>query len=67
MIHASVGWPPGAAAYSQIVLLQDQRALKEFAKVADKYRHGMATCTVVTGGLMCQAVVAGQKFSYKAK
>jgi lipid-binding SYLF domain-containing protein len=106
MTQASVGWQLGAEAFSQIILFEDERALKEFTKgnfefsaeaqavaitaavggaasttgssatasggknnaaAAGKYHKGMATYTVAKGGLMYQAVVAGQKFSYKAK
>ena len=37
------------------------------AKNVGRYYKGMATFTVAKGGLMYQAVVAGQKFSYKAR
>jgi lipid-binding SYLF domain-containing protein len=106
MTQVSVGWQLGAEAFSQIVLFQDERALKEFtsgnfefsaeakavaitaaaggaastagssatasggknnAAAAGAYHKGMATYTVAKGGLMYQAVIAGQKFSYKAK
>lgn len=106
MTQASVGWQLGAEAFSQIILFEDERALKEFTKgnfefsaeaqavaitaavggaasttgssatasggknnaaAVGKYHKGMATYTVAKGGLMYQAVVAGQKFSYKAK
>ena len=35
--------------------------------VGGGYSNGMATFTVVKGGLMYEAVLAGQKFSYTAK
>jgi lipid-binding SYLF domain-containing protein len=38
---------------------------KNDATTAGKYYKGMATFTVAKGGLMYQATVAGQKFSYK--
>lgn len=37
------------------------------AKTAGSYYKGMAVFTIVKGGAMYQAVVAGQKFSYKPK
>ena len=37
------------------------------AKTGGNYHKGMATFTVVKGGLMYEAVLAGQKFSYKAR
>jgi len=39
---------------------------KKDATTAGKYHKGMATFTVAKGGLMYEASVAGQKFSYKA-
>ena len=40
---------------------------KKDAATAGKYHKGMAVFTVAKGGLMYQAAVGGQKFSYKAK
>jgi len=40
---------------------------KNDATTAGKYHKGMAVFTVAKGGLMYQAAVGGQKFSYKAK
>jgi lipid-binding SYLF domain-containing protein len=37
------------------------------AKTSGSYYKGMAVFTIVKGGAMYQAVVAGQKFSYKPK
>jgi lipid-binding SYLF domain-containing protein len=37
------------------------------AKTAGKYYKGVAVFTIVKGGAMYQATVAGQKFSYKPK
>lgn len=37
------------------------------AKTAGKYYKGIAVFTIVKGGAMYQATVAGQKFSYKPK
>ncbi len=106
MTQASFGWQLGGEAFSQIILFEDQRALREFtkgnfefsaeasavaitagaggsasttgssagasagqhdAKAVGKYYKGMATFTVTKGGLMYEAVLAGQKFSYKAR
>jgi lipid-binding SYLF domain-containing protein len=40
---------------------------KKDATTAGKYHKGMAVFTVAKGGLMYQAAVGGQKFSYKAR
>jgi len=40
---------------------------KNNADTVGKYSRGMATFTVAKGGLMYEASVGGQKFSYKAK
>jgi lipid-binding SYLF domain-containing protein len=40
---------------------------KRDATTVGKYNRGMATFTVAKGGLMYQAAIAGQKFSYKAR
>ena len=40
---------------------------KKDATTAGQYYKGMATYTIVKGGAMYQATVAGQKFSYKPK
>jgi lipid-binding SYLF domain-containing protein len=37
------------------------------AKAVGKYHKGMATFTVAKGGLMYEATIGGQKFSYKAR
>jgi lipid-binding SYLF domain-containing protein len=39
---------------------------KNDAKTAGKYYRGMAVFTVAKGGLMYEAALSGQKFSYKA-
>jgi lipid-binding SYLF domain-containing protein len=41
-------------------------ATKNKAVTAGQYHKGMATFTVVKGGLMYEASIGGQKFSYKA-
>ncbi|MFO1313063.1 MAG: YSC84-related protein [Burkholderiales bacterium] len=40
---------------------------KHDAATVGKYHKGMATFTVVKGGLMYEATIGGQKFSYKAR
>ena len=40
---------------------------KHDAATIGKYHKGMATFTVVKGGLMYEATIGGQKFSYKAR
>jgi lipid-binding SYLF domain-containing protein len=42
-------------------------ATKHEAATAGAYHKGMATFTIVKGGLMYEAAIAGQKFSYKAR
>jgi lipid-binding SYLF domain-containing protein len=40
---------------------------KDAATTAGAYNKGMATFTIVKGGLMYEAAIAGQKFSYKSR
>ena len=40
---------------------------KKDATTAGKYYKGMAIYTIAKGGLMYEAAVGGQKFSYKAR
>lgn len=40
---------------------------KNSAKTAGAYHKGMAVFTIVKGGAMLEAAIAGQKFSYKPK
>jgi hypothetical protein len=40
---------------------------KHDAKTVGEYRKGMATFTVAKGGLMYEASIGGQKFSYKPR
>jgi len=40
---------------------------KNDAKVVGRYHKGMATFTVAKGGLMYEAAIGGQKFSYKPR
>jgi len=40
---------------------------KKDATTVGKYNKGMATFTVAKGGLMYEAAIAGQKFTYKAR
>jgi len=42
-------------------------ATQEDAKTAGTYENGMAVFTVAKGGLMYEASIGGQKFSYKPK
>ena len=42
-------------------------ATKHDATNAGDFTHGMAVFTIAKGGLMYNATVAGQKFSYKAR
>jgi hypothetical protein len=37
------------------------------ATAVGKYHKGMATFTVAKGGLMYQATISGQKFTYKPR
>ncbi len=106
LTQLSVGFQAGGQAYSQIVLLQDKRALDEFtsgefgfgagvgavavtagasasasttgssagisagqkdAKNRGEFYKGMAVFTIAKGGLMYEASVAGQKFTYKPR
>jgi lipid-binding SYLF domain-containing protein len=39
----------------------------EHATTAGRYYKGMATFTVAKGGLMVQAAIAGQKFTYQLR
>ncbi|HEU5322439.1 MAG TPA: YSC84-related protein, partial [Methylomirabilota bacterium] len=41
-------------------------ATPQDARTAGDFQHGMAVFTVAKGGLMYEATVGGQKFSYKA-
>ena len=104
MTQVTVGLQLGGEAYSEMIVFEDERALKEFtsgnfefgadasavaitaaagaqtsttgtsarasagkkdAKTAGGYHKGMATFTVTKGGLMYEASIGGQKFSYK--
>ena len=106
MTQVTVGLQLGGQAYSELILFEDERSLKEFtsgnfefaadanaiaitaaagakatttgsstavsagkkdAKTAGGYRKGMATFTVAKGGLMYEASVGGQKFTYKPR
>jgi lipid-binding SYLF domain-containing protein len=103
MTQVTVGLQLGAEAYSEMILFEDERALKEFtkgnfefganaqaiaitasagaqagttgtsagasagkkdAKTVGGYSKGMAIFTVAKGGLMYEASVGGQKFTY---
>jgi lipid-binding SYLF domain-containing protein len=106
LTQLTVGLQLGGQVYSELILFEDERALKEFtdgnfefgadanaiaitaaagakagttgtsanvsggqkdAKTAGNYRKGMAVFTVAKGGLMYEASVGGQKFSYKPR
>ncbi|MBB2932300.1 YSC84-related protein [Paraburkholderia silvatlantica] len=106
MTQVTVGLQLGGQVYSELILFEDERALKEFtngnfefgadanaiaitaaagaqagttgtsanvsagkkdAKTAGGYRKGVAVFTVAKGGLMYEASVGGQKFSYKPR
>lgn len=103
MTQVTVGLQLGAEAYSEMILFEDERALKEFtkgnfefgadvqaiaitasagaqagttgtsagasagkkdAKTMGGYHKGVAIFTVAKGGLMYEASVGGQKFTY---
>jgi len=103
LTQLSLGFQAGGQAYSQIVFLQDKRALNEFtggeftfgagvgavaitaganasastagasagvsggkkdAKTRGEFYRGFAVFTIAKGGLMYEAAVAGQKFSF---
>lgn len=72
----SIGLQAGAQAYSQIIFLEDKRAFDEFSSgnfefganaSAGGFHKGMAVFTVAKGGLMYEAAIGGQKFSYTAR
>jgi lipid-binding SYLF domain-containing protein len=106
MTQVTIGFQLGGQAYSELVVFQDQSALKNFtsgnfefgadasviaitaaagakantsgssagasggkkdAATAGGYRKGMATFTIAKGGLMYEASIGGQKFSYKSR
>lgn len=103
LTQVSVGFQLGGQAYSEIILFENEAALKQFtsgnfefsadasavaitaaagaqanttgssagasagkkdAKTAGDYRKGMATFTVAKGGLMYEASIGGQKFTF---
>ncbi|MBU6377929.1 MAG: hypothetical protein KJS95_05290 [Gammaproteobacteria bacterium] len=105
LTQLSLGFQAGGQAFSQIVFLQDKRALNEFtsgeftfgagvgavaitagasatagtagasagvsggkkdAATAGEFYRGFAVFTIAKGGLMYEATIAGQKFSYTA-
>lgn len=106
MTQVTVGLQLGGQAYSEIILFENEAALKEFtggnfefgadasavaitaaagakagttgssagasggkkdATTVGGFRKGMATFTVAKGGLMYEATIGGQKFSYTPK
>lgn len=103
LTQVSLGFQAGGQAFSQIVFLQDKRALNEFisgeftfgagigavaitagasatagtagasagvsggkkdARTTGEFYRGFAVFTIAKGGLMYEAAVAGQKFSF---
>jgi lipid-binding SYLF domain-containing protein len=103
MTQVTVGLQLGGQAYSELILFENEQALKEFtkgnfefgadasvvaitagagakgsttgssagasggkkdAKTVGGYHKGMATFTVAKGGLMYEATIGGQKFTY---
>ncbi len=106
LTQLSIGFQAGGQTFSQIVFLEDERAVREFssgqfgfgagvsavaitaaasasasttgatagvsggkkdATTSGEYYRGMAVFTIAKGGLMYEAALAGQKFSYKAR
>jgi lipid-binding SYLF domain-containing protein len=106
MTQVTVGLQLGGQAYSELILFENEQALKEFtkgnfefgadasvvaitagagakgsttgssagasggkkdAKTVGGYHKGMATFTVAKGGLMYEASIGGQKFTYTAR
>ncbi|RZI40711.1 hypothetical protein EGT07_22465 [Herbaspirillum sp. HC18] len=104
--QVTVGLQLGGQAYSEIILFENEKALKDFtkgnfefgadasavaitaaagakantsgssagisggkkdAKTVGDYHKGMATFTVAKGGLMYEATIGGQKFSYEPR
>ena len=72
MTQITVGLQLGGQAYSQIIFFEDKRAFNEFD---GKHGHALAVLapgfsvvfTVAKGGLMYEASIGGQKFSYTPK
>lgn len=106
LTQLSVGFQAGGQAYSQVIFLQDKRALDEFiggeftfgagvsavaitasasatagtagasagvsggkrdATTTGEFYRGFAVFTIAKGGLMYEAAIAGQKFSFTPK
>ncbi len=75
MTAVSVGFQFGGQAFSEVIFFKDKTALDDFtrgnfefdAAVSDalSYRKGVAVMTATKGGLMYQATVGGQKFSFE--
>jgi hypothetical protein len=59
--QASIGFQLGGQAYSEVVFFQ---AVTVGASADLAYSGGVAVVTMVKGGLMYEASVGGQKFSY---
>ena len=76
MTQVTVGPQLGGQAYSRVIFFQDKRAggagagasgTPSHATAASQYHGGMAIFTIAKGGLMYEASVGGQKFSYRPK
>jgi lipid-binding SYLF domain-containing protein len=62
LTQVTIGFQLGGQAYSEVILFKDKtaRASRDLA-----YNRGVAIVTMGKGGLMYEASVGGQKFSFK--
>ena len=73
LTQVSFGFQFGGQAYSEIVFFQTAQAMENFklghlkfdAQASAVARNGVAIVTMAKGGLMYEASVGGQKFSFK--
>lgn len=77
--QATIGFQLGGQAYSQIIFFQNKAALQAFkrgeiqgaaqasASAQADYENGVAVFSMDSAGLMYEASVGGQKFSYLPK
>jgi len=84
LTQVTIGLQLGGQAYSEIVFLEDKKAMESFkhgrlkldgqasaiaitarAALDLAYRNGVAIVTMAKGGLMYEASVGGQKFSFR--
>lgn len=84
LTQVTIGLQLGGQAYSEIVFLEDAKAMESFKRGRLKldgqasaiaitaraaldlaYRNGVAIVTMAKGGLMYEASVGGQKFSFR--